>query len=580
MALTKINTGGISDDAVHTNKIADSAVTEGKIATAYTDSVKTNPEFQGTEAARLPVGTTAERANEKTGDLRFNSTTGLMEYYTGSDWKAIDSSPTIASVSPSTFTTAGTTITVTGTNYSTGVNVKVIDSDGTEYTPDSVTRTSVSQLTFDITTAILNSAKDAFDIKVTNSSGLAVTSADALTIPNGTFAFTNSASSTIYDTARASGFSAGGSLTGGGSESDVTVTYSLQSGSLPTSSSLNTSTGLISSIGAEGSDTTYNFTIRATVADASEGTSDTYDRAFALTVAAPAAQAFSYTGAAQSWSIPSGVTSVLVRMWGAGGNGDYSNHSGGNGAGVVGTLNISSLSTLGIIVGRGGAATTTGGDGGAGGGFSGVFSTTTYTQGNALLIAGGGGGAGDGNNAAGGHASGTTGGDGSGDNTTHNGKGGTTSAAGASGNGGTGSTYWDNCNGYGASTMAGALIGGDGGYTCTGAGQRTWNPPTKPGVEQGGGGRGGFEPGGYVGGGGGGGGYYGGGGGSAGAWGTGGAGGGAGSSYAHPTLASSVSYSQGPSLTATGHSSGADGSGTPGNSGSGTGENGRVYLVY
>jgi len=578
MAITKINTSGISDNAVHTDKIVDSAVTEGKIDTAYTASVKTNPEFQGTEAAKMPVGTTAERANEKTGDLRFNSTIGLMEYYTGTDWKAIDSSPTIASVSPSTFDTAGDTITVTGTNFNTGVNVKVIDSDGTEYTPDSVTRTSVSQLTFDITSAILSSSKDAFDVKVTNTSGLSVTSTDALTIPNGTFNFTNSATSTIYDGARAAGFSAGGSTTG--VESDLTVTYSLQSGSLPSGSSLSTSTGLISSIGAEGSDTTYNFTIRATVADASEGTSDTYDRAFALTVAAPQAQAFSYTGAAQSWSIPSGITSIQVRMWGAGGNGDYNNHSGGNGAGVVGTLDISSSSTLGVIVGRGGATTTTGGDGGAGGGFSGVFSTTTYTQGNALLIAGGGGGAGDGNNAAGGHASGNTGGDGSGDNTTHNGKGGTTSAAGASGNNGTGSTFWDNCNGFGASAAAGALSGGDGGYTCSSAGSRTFNPTTKPGVEQGGGGRGGFEPGGYVGGGGGGGGYYGGGGGSAGAWGTGGAGGGAGSSYAHPTLASSVSYSQGPSLTGTGHSSGADGSGTGGNNGSGTGENGRVYFIY
>ena len=43
-----------------------------------------NLEIGGTEAARMPVGTTAQReGSPKKGDIRFNDTTDLMEYYNG-----------------------------------------------------------------------------------------------------------------------------------------------------------------------------------------------------------------------------------------------------------------------------------------------------------------------------------------------------------------------------------------------------------------------------------------------------------------------------------------------------------------
>jgi hypothetical protein len=297
-----------------------------------------------------------------------------------------------------------------------------------------------------------------------------------------------------------------------------------------------------------------------------------------------ASQTFSYTGSLQSWSIPDGVNTVTARCWGAGGGSDYSNNRGGHGAAVVADIDVSGLSALYVVVGRGGAAVTTGGDGGGGGGFSGVFSSNTLNQSNALVIAGGGGGAGDGSSTAGGDAGASNGNkDGGNGNqassTTHVGKGGTQTAAGAAGNNGVGSGYWDNCNGFGASTPSGALIGGDAGYTCSSEGARSWNPPTKPSIEQGGGGRGGFEPGGSVGGGGGGGGYYGGGGGSAGSWSDGGAGGGAGSSYAKSGSTSNVTFYSAQSLTSgAGYNSSADGTGSPATAGSG--ENGTVYLEY
>ena len=66
----------------------------------------------------MPVGTTAQReGSPKKGDIRFNDTFDLMEYYTGNVWKSIDSPPTITSISPSNFDAVNDTITVTGTGF-------------------------------------------------------------------------------------------------------------------------------------------------------------------------------------------------------------------------------------------------------------------------------------------------------------------------------------------------------------------------------------------------------------------------------------------------------------------------------
>ena len=44
-------------------------------------------DVQGTDYLKLPVGTTAQRpATPAAGMTRFNSTTGLVEYYNGSAW--------------------------------------------------------------------------------------------------------------------------------------------------------------------------------------------------------------------------------------------------------------------------------------------------------------------------------------------------------------------------------------------------------------------------------------------------------------------------------------------------------------
>ena len=51
----------------------------------------------GTEGTKLAVGTTAQRGSTQ-GQFRFNTTTGLAEYYDGSNFKSIDSPPTVSSI--------------------------------------------------------------------------------------------------------------------------------------------------------------------------------------------------------------------------------------------------------------------------------------------------------------------------------------------------------------------------------------------------------------------------------------------------------------------------------------------------
>ncbi|MGH8047648.1 MAG: glycine-rich protein, partial [Chthoniobacterales bacterium] len=166
-------------------------------------------------------------------------------------------------------------------------------------------------------------------------------------------------------------------------------------------------------------------------------------------------QTFSYTGGAQSWPVPAGVTAVTVTASGAQGgltNNGVTGHSGGLGGITTATFTVSAGETLAIYVGQAGtprnqvAAGGTGGfngggtggtaasfGGGGGGGASDVRQGGSGI-GNRVVIAGGGGGAGGnghgGNGANGGGTTGQTGG--SGDIATGGG-GGTQIAGGAGG---------------------------------------------------------------------------------------------------------------------------------------------------
>ena len=331
-----IATADLADGSVTTAKIADSAVTSGK-----TSNLFTNTEISGTEAARMPVGTTAQRANAQGGDIRFNTTLSLMEYYTGIEWKSIDSPPTVTNVSPSTIVD-GTTVTVTGSNFQTGINISIIGSDGTTYTPDSIVRTNNTTATFDATAAMISGSLDYFDVRITNASNLSATLENALEITSThTWATAAGSLGTIYDAGRSGHtFNAGTTYSGG--ESDVTVTHSISSGTLPSGLSINASTGVITgSTSAVGSDTTTNITVQYSAADASAGTTVTGTRNFSITQKAPTISTYTSTGSG-TFSVPTGVATLDVLVVAGGGAGGSANSTkgtdgggGGGGGGLI-----------------------------------------------------------------------------------------------------------------------------------------------------------------------------------------------------------------------------------------------------
>lgn len=129
---------------------------------------------------------------------------------------------------------------------------------------------------------------------------------------------------------------------------------------------------------------------------------------------------FDYSsGGDQSWTVPTGVTQIYAKVWGAGGGpgspGGWSYGSPGGGGGfAAGIIPVTAGESLLVAVGQcgylrqvgvgagargygGGAASCGNGSdnnyGGGGGGYSGIF-RTSKTQGNAIIMAGGGGGGG------------------------------------------------------------------------------------------------------------------------------------------------------------------------------------------
>ncbi len=290
------------------------------------------------------------------------------------------------------------------------------------------------------------------------------------------------------------------------------------------------------------------------------------------------------TAGTSTFVVPTGITTITVKAWGAGGGGGggggaASGGSGGAGGYATTNLSVTPGETLNVYVGGaggagGGSGTNSSGVGGGGGGYSRIARSTTSL----LIAAGGAGGAG------GGRTGGYTGGAGGAGGGT-NGQNGTQGAStgGGYGNGATGATG-------GTSNTPGANIGTAGSSLTGGAGADGRKAAGADGSASNGGISGGGSGGSrdvntyYAGGGGGGGGYAGGGGGSDnGTSSRGGGGGGGGSSY---TTGTGASTSAGTGTTP-GNDSDADRAGA-GNAGTGgasrtagtAGTNGIVIITY
>lgn len=385
MPLTRIKSSAIGNDSITTAKLANSAVTSIK-----TSNLFTNTEISGTEAARMPVGTNAQReGSPKSGDIRFNSTIDLMEYYDGATWKYIDSAPVVQSISPSNIadTSTSTNIVISVLGVSSSFTVQAIGSDDSVISASSASITGNGQVTAVFNGTQFNDSLEDYKIRITNTfSNLSSTSAALLSV-NASPVFTKSAGSlgTIYNNGRT-----GISFTCPATDDEgSSLTFSISSGALPTGLSIDSSTGTITgSVSAVGSDTTYTFGVSV-----SDG-SNTSTRTYTILVKSPYTEVISTSG---TWTVPNFVTTVDVRVAAGGGGGGGGGSGGGcgvpTGGGGGAGANGASISNKGSNGSTGGNYL--GGNGGNGGG-SDYNSSATYsvTAGNGIVITIGAGGAG------------------------------------------------------------------------------------------------------------------------------------------------------------------------------------------
>jgi hypothetical protein len=222
----------------------------------------------------------------------------------------------------------GDTITLTGTNFNTGVNVVV-----NGVSAPVVTRISSTQLTFTAPAQTTGS----YIIYVVNTDGstaLAVPGLQYSPVPTWT-----TAAGSLGTVGKNTAFTTNLAVTG-----DAPITYSIYSGTLPSGITLNSSTGVLSGTAPNvSSDTTYNFTVRGTDAQLQD-----IDRAFSILI-----QPIVY------------FTAIVEYLLVAGGGGAQSGGGGsvGGGGGILtgtfaGTLAKSTEYT--VTVGAGGALATTG----------------------------------------------------------------------------------------------------------------------------------------------------------------------------------------------------------------------------
>lgn len=309
----------------------------------------------GTEGTKVASGTTAQRGST-TGQIRFNSTTGLAEYYDGTQFKSLDSPPTVSSISPSDLESSSlpSNITITGSNFSSSVTVTFVGNDGTETSSPTVTRDSATQVTAQVPNTI-TSANEPYDIKVTNSqSNLAGSLADALNIDAApVFSVASGSLGTLENYDRdASNLT---NLTATDDEND-TVTFSITTGSAPAGLTLGSNGVWSGTANAVASNTTSTFTVTA-----SDGT-NTSTRQYSITVNAPTYAVFNSSG---TWTVPSGVTNAQILVVAGGGSGGTTNASGGGGpnrggGGGAGGLifipswDVTGSSSYAITIGTGG----------------------------------------------------------------------------------------------------------------------------------------------------------------------------------------------------------------------------------
>ena len=345
----------------------------------YKDLKHKNLVDSGTEGTKVASGTTAQRGSTA-GQIRFNSTTGLAEYYTGTAFKSIDSPPTVSSIDVTEVDSqagGNQTIVITGSGFSSGAIVSYLGNSGTNFNASTVTVNSLTQITAVAPKASFLNAQEPYSVKVTNVSGLSNTLASQINVDSAPVWSTASGTLfTIQDNVSGTHATVSASDPDGDTVA-YTETASVLSGQ---NLGLNSSNGQITGNPTDvNSSTTLNFDLRATAG----GKNTT--RSFNAIIN------------------PSPFTLRYLVVAGGGGggfnNGNYENGAGGGGGGLLTSTgySVSHSTNYTVTVGAGGVGT---GSGPTNNGANSVFSTFTAIGG------GGGSGSTDNNGGTGGSGGG------------------------------------------------------------------------------------------------------------------------------------------------------------------------------
>ena len=332
--------------ANHTQILSDSDA-DVKLSFNGTAKIQTTTDgakVLGTGNFVLPSGTTAQRGSAATGAIRYNTTTSQLEVYNGTSWAGVGaSSPQIYKVTNTTTTgAAGTSMVITGEDFVSGATVHYMGGDGTSVAAGSVAFNSSTQLTAVSPALLVNGAP--YSIKVTNPDGGEAVAAPEVEVTAGNAPSWTTASGQIGSN-QVKNVAVSG-LTVAATDAEGAVTYSETTSVLTSNAntpaatmnlSLNSSTGAITGTAPNvTSDTTYNFTLRAT-----DTAGNTVDRAFNIVVlAAPAAiywfagsgyggtgsrsgTSWSHTGYNPNASGGGNANSSRLRVYGNGTGGTY-----------------------------------------------------------------------------------------------------------------------------------------------------------------------------------------------------------------------------------------------------------------
>lgn len=219
-----------------------------------------NKTVDGTQnTVRINRGTTGNRPiSPVIGDLYFDTTLNALIQYNSLGWVKVsqDPAPTIASISPTTAATTGTVVTITGTNFKSGLSVQFTGTDSISY--NSPIATFVNGTSATATTPNLSVANEPYDVKVTNSDNQFGVLDNCLDV-GGTPSW-NTSSGNIATIDELTSLNVSVSAT---DPDGTSIVYS--SSNLPVWVSLNSSSGALTGTSPDiNSDTTYSFDVTAT----------------------------------------------------------------------------------------------------------------------------------------------------------------------------------------------------------------------------------------------------------------------------------------------------------------------------